>query len=665
MQSKRSFFNKTAFKKNMTRFAPVWVLYSLLLVLAVVSNFMRNGSQDSPYYFTYYFLNMPSTLAAFNVGYALVVVQLLFGDLYNSRMCYALHALPLRRENWFITNVVSGLVFSLIPTLVMALAALPLLGSSIFVGAWKIPFLTMLIATLQYICCFGLAVFSAMCVGNRFTMIAGYGLLHTGAEIVYWVVDVLYTPMLYGVVTPVHPASVMTPAYHMTKTFYKYTDFSELSRLATQRNCLWTELTAEFTLTGEWWRLWAIAGVGILFLALALILYRKRNLECAGDAVAFSFLRPVFQVLCTLFVTVCSWYFLQDLGGRDAPEALKYVLLALAMIVGWFIGRMLVERSTRVFGRRNWYGLGILAAVMALSLVGTHFDVLNIEERLPDPDKIERVSLGTNFTADNSMTDKADIEKVLRLHSLAIDERIDNCGLYVRGRDGTFVEVVDSNDDKYDLTQENPELTQAVNVRIYYTMKNGSTMERRYNIWSEKETGNIARELLSRWENISESKTVLEDGSEVNGAEYAARNILAFSLRGDRVLKDEKDLSQAAMSFLSAVKADCEAGNMVEDSGYHKGYFQKKTLTEDWDGNEYYEQTEYLFVHLSGEKLTWLVHIYPDCENTIRWLQTHGVLEDWDVIPNKSLEWNALWKGAMEDMVAQGEEGITEDIPVQ
>ena len=302
---------------------------------------------------------------------------------------------------------------------------------------------------------------------------------------------------------------------------------------------------------------------------------------------------------------------------------------------------------------------------MALSLVGTHFDVLNIEEHLPDPDKIERVSLGTNFTADNSMTDKADIEKVLRLHSLAIDERIDNCGLYVRGRDGTFVEVVDSNDDKYDLTQENPELTQAVNVRIYYTMKNGSTMERRYNIWSEKETGNIARELLSRWENISESKTVLEDGSEVNGAEYAARNILAFSLRGDRVLKDEKDLSQAAMSFLSAVKADCEAGNMVEDSGYHKGYFQKKTLTEDWDGNEYYEQTEYLYVHLSGEKLSWSVHIYPDCENTIRWLQTHGVLEDWDVIPNKSLEWNALWKGAMEDMVAQGDEGITEEIPVQ
>lgn len=663
MQSKKSFFNKTAFKKNMTRFAPVWILYSLFLVMAVIASFMRNGAQDSQYYFTYYFLNMTSTLGAFNVCYALVVVQLLFGDLYNSRMCYALHALPMRRENWFVTNVVSGLVFSLIPTLVMAFAALPLLGRSMFQGAWKLAFLNMAISNLQYICCFGLAAFSAMCVGNRFTMIAGYGLLHAGAEIAYWVVDALYTPMLYGVVTAVHPASVMTPGYHMTEKFYEYTQTGELYQLAKEKNCLWTELPAEFSLTGEWWRLWAIAGVGIVFLALALILYRKRNLECAGDAAAFPFLRPVFQVLCTLFVTTGSWYILRDMIGRDAPEVMKYGLLAVAMMVGWFIGRMLVERSTRVFGKRNWYGLGILAAVMALSLVCTHFDVLNIEERLPDPDKIERVSLGTNYMLDYPLTDKADIEKVLRLHSLAIDERIDDWGLYVRGKDGTFVEVVDSNDDKYDLTQENPDLAQAVNVRIYYTMKNGSTMERRYNIWSEKEAGSIARELLSRWEVISDSKTTLQDGREVNGAEYSAQNILAFSLYGDRVLKDEEDLSKTALSFLDAVKADCKAGTMVEDRNYHMGFFRKKTPTEDWDGNEYYEETDRLYVHLNGEDVSWMVYIYPDSENTIRWLQAHGLLEDWEIIRNKSAEWNHLWEDAMEEMAARGEEGI--DIPVQ
>lgn len=654
MQSKRSFFNKTAFRKNMTRFAPVWILYSLFLVMAVVTSFMRNGAQDSQYYFTYYFLNMTTSLGAFNVCYALVTVQLLFGDLYNSRMCYALHALPMRRENWFVTNVVSGLVFSLIPTLVMALSALPLLGRSMFQGAWKLAFLNMVISNLQYICCFGLAVFSAMCVGNRFTMIAGYGLLHAGAEIAYWVVDALYTPMLYGVITPVHPASVMTPAYHMTKQFYEYTQTGELYLLAKEKNCLWTELPAEFSLTGNWWQLLAVAGVGIVFLALALVLYRKRDLECAGDAVAFPFLRPVFQVLCTLFVTTGSWYILRDMIGRDSPEFMKYVLLAVAMIVGWFIGRMLVERSTRVFGKRNWYGLGILAAVMALSLVCTHFDVLNIEERIPDPDKIERVSLGSNYTLDYPLTDKADIDRILRLHSLAIDERIDDWGLYVRGKDGTFVEVMDSNDDKYDLTQENPDLAQAANIRIYYTMKNGSTMERRYNIWTEKESGSIARELLSRWDVISDSKTTVRDGRVVNGAEYSAQNILAFTLHGDRVLKDDPDLSKTALSFLDAVKADCKAGTMAQDDNFHMGFFRKTTPSEDWDGNVYHEQAYHLYVHLGGMDLSWMVNVYPDCENTIRWLQAHGLLEGWEVIPDKNVEWNSLWEGAMKDAQSGG-----------
>lgn len=650
---RKSLFNKTIFKKNMTRFAPVWILYTLLLLGVLAASYMECG--DRYYYLTVrFFYYIPQILAIINLGYALVVVQLLFGDMYNSRMVGALHALPLRRENWFLTNVVSGLLFSLIPTLVMALAALLMLGGSIFVGAWKVAFLTMLMTNLEYICCFGLAVFSAMCVGNRFTMVAGYGLLHAGAEIAYWAVNVLYTPMLFGVVTPVHPASVLTPVYHMThQDLYEYTGSGELYTLMRQRNCQMADLTAEFTLTGDWWHLWAIAGVGIVFLAIALLLYRKRNLECAGDAVAFPFLRPVFQVLCTLFVTVCGWYFLQDLGGRGAPEALKYALLALAMIVGWFIGRMLVERSTRVFSKRNWYGLGILAAVMALSLVCTHFDVLGIEERLPNPDKVELVTLGTSYTSDYPLTDEADIEKVMRLHELALDERIENSGLYVRGYDGTFVEVVDSNDDQYDLTQEMPETAQAVNIRIYYTMKNGRTMERRYNVWAEGEAGSIGKEILSRWNRISESKTILEDGTTVNGAEYTAQNILAFTIEGDRVLQEEPDLAGTAMSFLSAVKADCEAGTMIQDSRYHMGYFRSKTPYTNWDGEEYYSEDTNLYVNLRGEETSFVVYVYPDSENTLRWLEEHGLIEDWEVIQGQSQEWHQMWRIGIENAAIQ------------
>ena len=38
MKSKTSFFNKTVFKKNLTRFAPVMAVYTLCLILGMASS---------------------------------------------------------------------------------------------------------------------------------------------------------------------------------------------------------------------------------------------------------------------------------------------------------------------------------------------------------------------------------------------------------------------------------------------------------------------------------------------------------------------------------------------------------------------------------------------------------------------------------------------------
>ena len=129
MQSKTSFFNKTVFKKNLTRFAPVWGLYLLGLLLWMMmlyaDEFAGDGGAQG-YWFADHMAEQIQMMAFVNLIYAPVVAALLFGDLYNSRMCNALHAMPLRRESWFLTNVVSGLVFSLLPTAVTALLSVPL-----------------------------------------------------------------------------------------------------------------------------------------------------------------------------------------------------------------------------------------------------------------------------------------------------------------------------------------------------------------------------------------------------------------------------------------------------------------------------------------------------------------------------------------------------------
>ena len=125
MKLKTSFFDETVLKKNITRFAPVWGLYSafLLMLFMVAVDLGSEGVRTAS--------NMAETLpfmVVVNCIYAFATAQLLWGDLYSSRMCNALHALPLRREGWFLTGTAAGLLFSLIPNGVFILAMLLLCG---------------------------------------------------------------------------------------------------------------------------------------------------------------------------------------------------------------------------------------------------------------------------------------------------------------------------------------------------------------------------------------------------------------------------------------------------------------------------------------------------------------------------------------------------------
>ena len=108
-------------------------VYGLSLVVGILLMY-TNGGTAKAFHFANHMTQLVEIMGVVNLLYAPVVAQLLFGDLYNSRMCNMLHAFPLRRENWFLTNILSGLTFSLVPTAAMCLVALPLLAGSIFEG---------------------------------------------------------------------------------------------------------------------------------------------------------------------------------------------------------------------------------------------------------------------------------------------------------------------------------------------------------------------------------------------------------------------------------------------------------------------------------------------------------------------------------------------------
>ena len=77
MKSRTSSFNLTLLKKDLTRFAPAWAIYGIVLLLVTVA--ARSLSQ------VYYRVNNVEAfvvlMAWINLFYGALVAQLLFGDL--------------------------------------------------------------------------------------------------------------------------------------------------------------------------------------------------------------------------------------------------------------------------------------------------------------------------------------------------------------------------------------------------------------------------------------------------------------------------------------------------------------------------------------------------------------------------------------------------------
>ena len=611
MRSRTSCFNGTVFRKNLTRFAPVMALYTLVLLLQTLMAWTNCSEWDRGWVFLYQVDGIFQVTSCINLVYAALVAQLLFGDLYTSRMCNALHAMPLRRESWFVTNAASGLVYSLVPSVVASVVLLPFLRQTVVDGVWKIALLYFVSSNLEYICFFGLALFATMLVGNRFTMVAGYALLNFGSGALYWLVRTAYTPMLYGVVTPSALATSLMPLSYMTNGFLKF----DIGDCRDDFGRLIPGVRGTFEITDNFGKLWVLALVGIAFAVAALLVYRRRNLECAGDAVCTPKLVPVFQVLSALFIAVGALAVASGLMNMgDKLSLVTYAVLFTGLLVGWFAGKMLVERSAQVFQPKNWTGLGALALVLVVTLGLTKLDVLNLEERMPELEAVTSVELNGE-----KLEDREDIEKILNLHALALEDRAEEEGAYCLEENGEYVIWGDSTYRYWEEGDPIPQQRIADRVRLRYTLENGRTMERLYYVWTDTPAGGILKDFLTSWEFVNK-RTIEVDGKETEALPLVLATLEKINCNGKSV--EAEDLRSSPDSLIRAIQADCAAGTMAQNNRYHEGEFTWVDIYGDTN------RQESLYLFLSGTEYGWEVEVFPDGTNTLRWMRQNGLIAD-------------------------------------
>lgn len=610
MKLRTSFFNGTVLRKDITRFAPVWGLYSIFTLMAF---FLLWESEIDAARFANSARYIMEAMGIVNFAYGAICAVLLFGDLFNTKLCNALHAFPLRREGWFLTHCVSGFLFCLVPNTVAALLAAALLQEYCYLA-----FLWLGIMLLQFLFFFGAGVFAVMCAGNRLGAAAVYGIFNFLAVLAAWLFMTFYDPILYGIELDLEPYLNYSPVVGFYQSQYIITNYDKMANAT----------VFEGFLSADWQYLFIAAGVGLVLLVLAVLIYRKRQLENAGNLISLKPVSPVFLIIYTLCAGAVMYY-VSDIFSGSA----QYVFVFIGFTIGFFTGRMLLEKKVNVFQGKTFLCFGVLIAVFLCSLLLTWFDPAGVTRYVPEVQEIKQVQISPNayryYYEQNTciLTEQADIDAIAQIHQ--------------------------------ELAETRP-LGGSSDLRITYTLNNGRTVVRQYALDPDSQAGQTLKGYYSSPQYVlgTEDITALLENAfmlEFHGNEddlpYICiangnmnQQIYVDKYEDNAIIYSVEDLAEEGTSpiglnvaltrgLMDAILADCEAGTMAPPREYHEGEntagwltIQSFAPTTDgiWDlesNSSSYSVATYETIDYTS--VTYLeVKIFESCTNTIEYLKS-------------------------------------------
>ena len=461
MRSGTSFFNSTLYRKTMLRFWPLWAAYGLMWLFLLPFDLLNNyfsmrgahtSSVELANRLVEYARDLPNTLQ-FGVFvaccYGVLCAMAVFGYLYNSRSACMMHALPMRRETLFTTQYLAGLSFALLPNLVVAgitlAAELPLVaqkcwGTSLAsLGVW------LLALSGVNLFFFSFASFCAMFTGHILALPAFYGILNMLAYVLNMLINGVLSDFFFGF--SMHSgrgsalAQILTPLWPLTE--------------AVEWDPVQETVNGMTATTGEWYLLSpgtvaAYAAAGVVLAVLALLVYRKRQVESAGDVVSVRLVRPVFLYGVAFCAGLCfGVYTIAFFGWRNRLSLA--VCVVVWAVVGYFVARMLLSKSFRVL--RYWKGAAASFAVMTLLCIACFTDVMGITTWVPRAEEVASVQVDCRITYPYDsgrstlmdVTDPQQIEKIVAMHQAIVDHRdtVDtSSSRYQSGDDYTYLEVI-------------------------------------------------------------------------------------------------------------------------------------------------------------------------------------------------------------------------------
>lgn len=580
MKSKISFFNAGLFKSTLRRFWPLWTIHFagwllFLPVLTLMNNLGPNKSTD------FIFAICESAVFASSVVafiMAILAAMAVFSFMYSSRSTGLIASLPVRREAIFGSVWLGGVFVIVGSNLVIALLTfLFSLGATTSAAlAFKAVCIWLGVYSMQFILFFGIASLTAVMTGSIAVLPILYIIFNFLAVGMESIIRLDFSCLIWGMSNGSFDCVLdfLSPLVYMVGSFVPDVEYNtpyvaDTLGLLLDRECVAVTYS-------HWLPTVIYCLVGLIFSAAALMVFRKRRMESAGDVVAVRCMHPVFKYGVTVCSALCGGLLLYTVlfalfESRSASVFIMILSMIIFAFIGYFGAKMLLEKSFHVF-RGSWVGFIVVCCLCAVFTLCCDLDVCGIGAYVPKEGSIKSITVYQR----GPVEDPAIIENYRQLHEKIVSYKDE------------YEHIVYSDDTE--------------SIMFEYELKNGRTVSREYTLPMDDE--NVER----YYELANTPSLLLERFSPSIPAdeEHCSQAILYI---GDNQIIDLTP-AQAIDFYRNALLPDIKAGHKVISRTYDDIIATMYiTFEQEIDNSRYYDSQDIV------------VEITTDCTECISWIK--------------------------------------------
>ena len=466
-------------------------IFPIILNLSDMSSIARYVNSSLDNYNVVYPLYM--------AGIPLVAAMLMMSFFHKPAKALALHAQPYSRSKLFNSHVLSGWLMCIIPVVLTALLYLVFMRETLISSTQEIVMDSLFVTGSPVTDSHNIYTFSAVMswLASSIGIITFfYGMYILAGSLTGNSAMHLLLSGLFFIIVPALLLIVATYCESYIEGFVSLPDwvsdvmrcFNPLIMMVTTG--METLVSAKTTLT--------YLVLGLVFIAAGGAAYRLAKLEKVGDSMIF---RPVEEIITYLVVfvgmTVFGFFFQ---SFKDNSKAFLIIGMVIGTLITFFITKVVMARSVKIFNMKNLKSLGVYVVIAALFTAFTVYDITGISKRLPKLDQVESVNCEYMFTGYDmdsfasghfrglsdigNLTSPSVINKVYELHKYVVENE-----LYQQADpfDYYFNSYTTARDDK----------VLAESVQFVFKYKNGTEFKRSFQFALDDKAAELINDIVT------------------------------------------------------------------------------------------------------------------------------------------------------------------------